>query len=140
LRVYEMTQNPVAREMIGYLLVRGGVHAAAYGKALESLTGVEMTKLLPIPRIDNSKFPEARKYMEQGFHKNLYRFSPSDYQDLGLIWNGASPEDGSPVVVVDGPPQGGPVFDLGHDAAEFAPEFHPGELYEIAKKLYEKAK
>ena len=30
--------------------------------------------------------------------------------------------------------------DAGHDAAEFAPEFHPGELYEIAKKLYEKAK
>ena len=39
-----------------------------------------------------------------------------------------------------GPPTGGPVFDAGHDAAEFAPEFHPGELYEIAKKLYEKAK
>jgi len=140
LRVYEMTDNPVAREMIGYLLVRGGVHAAAYGKALESLTGVEMTRMLPIPRIDNSKIPEAKKYMDLGFHRNLYRFSPSDYQDLGLIWSGPSPEDGSEVRVVDGPPEGGPVFDAGHDAAEFAPEFHPGELYEIAKKLYEKAK
>ena len=140
LRVYEMTDNPVAREMIGYLLVRGGVHAAAYGKALESLTGVEMTKMLPIPKIDNSKIPEAKKYMDLGFHRNLYRFSPEDYRDLGLIWKGASPEDGTEVVVVDGPPAGGPVFDAGHDAAEFAPEFHPGELYEIAKKLYEKAK
>jgi len=96
--------------------------------------------MLPIPRIDNSKIPEAKKYMDLGFHRNLYRFSPSDYQDLGLIWSGPSPEDGSEVRVVDGPPEGGPVFDAGHDAAEFAPEFHPGELYEIAKKLYEKAK
>ncbi|MCX7739619.1 MAG: manganese catalase family protein [Meiothermus sp.] len=140
LRVYEMSSNPVAREMIGYLLVRGGVHAAAYGKALESLTGVEMTKLLPIPRIDNSKIPEAKKYMDLGFHRNLYRFSPSDYQDLGLIWNGASPEDGSSVVVVDGPPTGGEVFDAGHDSAEFAPEFEVEDLFEIAKKLYDKAK
>ncbi|WP_027882988.1 manganese catalase family protein [Meiothermus rufus] len=140
LRVYEMTTNPVAREMIGYLLVRGGVHAAAYGKALESLTGVEMTKLLPIPRIENSLFPEAKKFMDLGFHRNLYRFSPSDYQDLGLIWNGPSPEDGSTVVVVDGPPQGGPVFEPGHDSAEFAPEFTVEELYEVAQKLYQKAK
>ena len=29
IRVYQMTDNPVAREMIGYLLVRGGVHALA---------------------------------------------------------------------------------------------------------------
>lgn len=91
LRVYEMTDNPVAREMIGYLLVRGGVHAAAYGKALESLTGVEMTKMLPIPKIDNSKIPEAKKYMDLGFHRNLYRFSPEDYRDLGLIWKGPLP-------------------------------------------------
>lgn len=30
-----MTDHPVAREMIGYLLVRGGVHILAYAKALE---------------------------------------------------------------------------------------------------------
>ena len=28
------TQNPVAREMVGYLIVRGGVHQEAYAKAL----------------------------------------------------------------------------------------------------------
>ena len=30
MRVYEMTDHPTAREMIGYLLVRGGVHATAW--------------------------------------------------------------------------------------------------------------
>src|SRR5215204_3504866 len=51
-RVYEMTSNETARTMIGYLLVRGGVHQAAYALALEKLTGVNMTKMLPVPNID----------------------------------------------------------------------------------------
>jgi hypothetical protein len=33
LRVYQMTENPAARAMLGYLFVRGGVHAMAYAKA-----------------------------------------------------------------------------------------------------------
>ncbi|WP_415803682.1 manganese catalase family protein, partial [Marinicrinis lubricantis] len=41
MRVYEMTDHPVAREMTGYLLVRGGVHVLAYAKALEIMTGVD---------------------------------------------------------------------------------------------------
>ncbi len=39
MRVYEMTDHPVAREMIGYLLVRGGVHILAYAKAWRVATG-----------------------------------------------------------------------------------------------------
>ena len=50
LRVYELTDNPAARQMLGYLFVRGGVHAHAYALALEELTGVEMKKMLPTPR------------------------------------------------------------------------------------------
>jgi len=62
IRVYEMTDHPVARQMLGYLLVRGGVHALAYAKALESITGVDVSKMLPIPNIKNSDFPEARAF------------------------------------------------------------------------------
>ena len=84
IRVYESTQNPVAREMIGYLIVRGGVHQEAYAKALSDLSGgVDVTKLLPVPEIDSDKFPDARKYMDKGFHRILYRFSPEDYKQLG---------------------------------------------------------
>lgn len=39
LRVYESTDNPIARQMCGYLLTRGGVHQVAYAKALEKITG-----------------------------------------------------------------------------------------------------
>jgi Mn-containing catalase len=42
------------------------VHALAYAKALESLTGVEVSKVLPIPKIENAVFPEARRFMKEG--------------------------------------------------------------------------
>ncbi|MEJ7713806.1 MAG: manganese catalase family protein [Pyrinomonadaceae bacterium] len=47
IRAYEMVDDPTARAMIGYLLVRGGVHVVAYARALELLTGADMSKLFP---------------------------------------------------------------------------------------------
>lgn len=140
LRVYEMTKNPAAREMLGYLFVRGGVHALAYAKALESLTGVDMKKMLPIPKIPNNFFAEARKYEQQGSHRKLYRFSPEDYKAVAAVWSGTHPEDGQPLEVVDGPPQGGNLANLAGIASSFAPEYQPEEIFEIATKLYKEAK
>ncbi len=54
-----MTDHPVAREMIGYLLVRGGTHIVAFAKALEMATGVDVTKMLPIPNLDNRVFDDS---------------------------------------------------------------------------------
>lgn len=135
IRVYEMTDNPVAREMIGYLLVRGGVHAMAYGKALEVVTGVEVWKMLPIPKIDNSEFPEAKKYVAQGVHRRLYRFSQQDYKDLELIWKGMAPTGDGELEVVAGPPEGGQVPVLPEVPEEFAPGLYKDDFERIAKKL-----
>lgn len=135
IRVYEMTKHPVAREMIGYLLVRGGVHALAYGKAIETLTGVDMKKLLPLPKIENSKFPEARKFEERGFHQNLYRFSPDDYRQIAAIWKGTHPQDGSELRVIDGPPEGGQLADLPAIPENYAPGADPAMLADIARRL-----
>lgn len=139
IRVYEMTDNPVAREMIGYLLNRGGVHALAYGKALEKLTGVEIWKMLPIPAIPNSKFPEARKMEEKGYHRFLYRFSMDDYKDMGTIWNGTHPEDGSTLEVVDGPPEGGEIPVIPEEPAMFAPGVDQGMMDDIAAMVLKAA-
>jgi Mn-containing catalase len=141
LRVYQMTKDPAAREMLGYLFVRGGVHAAAYGKALEKLTGVRMNDMLPIPKIGNEVFPEAKKYMGMSIHTKLYRQSPDDYKNMDTIWNGEHP-DGGNCVVVDGPPMelAGDHVELAGIGSAFAPEYHPGEVFEMAKKLYKKAK
>lgn len=57
--------------MIGYLMVRGGVHRAGYALALLKLTGVEVTKMLPVPHIDDAKIPEAPKWQEIGSHRRL---------------------------------------------------------------------
>ncbi|WP_106380764.1 manganese catalase family protein [Abditibacterium utsteinense] len=147
LRVYEMTDNPAARAMLGYLFVRGGVHAMAYAKALETLTGVEMSKMLPIPNIGNATFPEARKIMEQNSHLKLYSFSPNDYKDCGVIWNGEAPEAYHENIgtqrtfeFVDAAPGGGDLADLAGIASSFAPNYAPEEIMEIATKLYMKAK
>ncbi len=147
LRVYQMTDNPAARTMLGYLFVRGGVHALAYAKALESLTGVEMAKMLPIPNIANKTFPEARKFMEQGSHLKLYRFSPDDYREAASIWQGTAPADyteglggSDQLEFVDAPPSGGNLVNLAGIASSFAPNYAPEEIFEIANKLYQKAK
>ncbi len=139
LRVYEMTDNPSARQMLGYLFVRGGVHAHAYALALEQLTGVAMSKMLPIPRIENVQLPESRPFEEQGLHRKLYRFSPNDYREIAAIWKGTALDESGPLEVVDGPPQGGNLAQLDDISDAFIPEYHPEEIYDMAQKLYKKA-
>lgn len=138
IRAYEMVSDPTARTMIGYLLVRGGLHVVAYAKALEKLTGVELTKLLPIPNLSNNAFPEARKFMENNLHLKLYTFSKEDYQTAGLIWNGTHPDDGQEVEVVFGSPEGFPVPDLEAEPQLNAPgddEIDPEMFTDMARKM-----
>ncbi|MBC7892839.1 MAG: manganese catalase family protein [Sphingobacteriaceae bacterium] len=138
MRVYEMVDDPTAREMVGYLLVRGGVHVVAYAKALEVLTGVQVTKLLPIPDLSNDAFPEAKKFMNNNMHLKLYSFSQEDYQQAGLIWNGQHPEDGQPLEFIPGSPEGVPAPDLDEEPQLNAPgadEYDPQMFMDMAKKM-----
>lgn len=139
LRVYQMTDNPAARQMLGYLFTRGGVHAHAYALALQQLTGVEMKKMLPIPKIEDVQLPESKKFMAEGWHRRLYRFSPGDYKEVAAIWNGEHFDGSGPLEVVDGPPQGGNMNDYEGISEAFAPEYAPEEIFEIAQKIYERA-
>src|SRR5690625_46921 len=139
MRVYQMTDNPAARTMLGYLFVRGGVHALAYARALETLTGVKMSKMLPIPKLENEVFPEAKKFEEMGMHRKLYRFSPDDYRSVTALWHGPAPDGSGELEVVDGTPEGGDLANLADISEGFVPEYEPEEIYEIAQKLYAKA-
>jgi Mn-containing catalase len=144
IRVYEMVDDPVARHMVGFLLVRGGVHIVAYAKALEKLTGVNVGKLLPIPDISNKQFPEARVHEEKGLHRILFRFSPDDYRQITEIWNGTHPEDESPLEVRDFPPDAGfDPPDLEEEPQLTAPtgtELDPEMLEDVAGRLFGKKK
>ena len=105
------------REVCGYLLVRGSVHAHAYALALKNLTGVEIEKMLPTPNIDLSRIPECQKYLAEGSHRRLYRFSADNYAEMAGIWgNGEMALPGDPpgeLEVVDGHPEGGRIHHLG---------------------------
>ncbi|HEU4325195.1 MAG TPA: manganese catalase family protein [Roseiflexaceae bacterium] len=136
IRVYEMVDDPTARAMVGYLLVRGGVHIVAYARALEHLTGADLGKLFPIPDISNKKFPEARQWEDKGLHQIMFRFSPDDYREIAKVWNGPHPEDGSPLRVEDAIPAGAPPPDLPEEPQLTAPGIDPAFLQEAAKRLF----
>ena len=122
LKVYEMVDHPAARALTGYLLVRGGVHQVAYARALENLTGANMMKLFPSPRIPTDKIPECQPHIKRGEHLKLYRFSPTDFQETPAVFNGPHPETGEELFVAEeAHPEGAPAFDLPSQPAVFAP-------------------
>ncbi|MDF2620519.1 MAG: manganese catalase [Xanthobacteraceae bacterium] len=141
LRVYESLTDPTGREVCGYLLVRGSVHAHAYALALKKLTGVEIEKMLPVPNIPLSNIPEAQKYLEEGSHRRLYTFSMDDYKEMSGIWgNGevALPDDPpGELTVIEGMPDGGKIHMLSGVPSAFTPDYAPEEMMEIARKLYQ---
>jgi len=140
LRVYETLTDPTGREVCGYLLVRGSVHAHAYALALKQITGVEIEKMLPTPNINLDKIPECQKYLQEGSHRRLYTFSPDDYKEMAGIWgNGEMALPGDPpgeLEVVDGMPEGGKIHQLTGVPCAFTPDYAPEEMFEIATKLY----
>jgi Mn-containing catalase len=144
LRVYETLKDPTGREVCGYLLVRGSVHAHAYALALKKLTGVEIEKMLPTPNIVLDKIPECQKYLQEGSHRRLYRFSPEDYKEAAGVWsNDEVALPGDPpgnLEVVDGLPEGGKIPELDGNYGAFAPNYAPEEIFEIASKLYKKSR
>jgi manganese catalase len=140
LKVYEMVEHPAARALTGYLLVRGGVHQVAYARALERLTGADLMKLFPSPRIPTDKIPECQPHLERGEHLKLYRFSPEHYQEIAAVFNGPHPETGEDLRIADEvQPEGAPPFDLPPQTAVFAPGPEPEEIAEIAAKLRQAA-
>ena len=144
LRVYESLTDATGREICGYLLVRGSVHAHSYALALKKITGVEIEKMLPVPNIPLGNIPECQKYLEEGSHRRLYTFSPKDYKEIAGIWgNGevALPDDPpGELEVVDGMPDGGKIQQLAGVPSAFTPNYAPEEMLEIAQKLYKKSR
>ena len=135
LKVYETVDHPSARALTAYLLVRGGVHQVAYARALELLTGADLSKAFPSPRIPTDKIPECRPYLEQGSHLTLYRFSPHDYEEVVAVFKGTHPETGEELRVQHPAPEGVPWPDAPAQEDVFAPDYAPGEIAEIAQKL-----
>jgi Mn-containing catalase len=140
LRVYSTLSDPTGREVCGYLLVRGSVHAHAYALALKKLTGVDIERMLPTPNIPLGNIPECQKYLDEGSHRRLYTWSQEDYKEIAGIWSNdevALPGDPpGQLEVVDGMPEGGKMQQLVGVPSAFTPDYAPEEMFEISQKLY----
>ncbi len=143
---YSLVASITAEELGHVELVSNGVAMLNAGPDVEANEkgGVEIEKMLPTPNIDLSRIPECQKYLNEGSHRRLYRFSPDDYQEMASIWgNGEVALPGDPpgeLEVVDGHPDGGKIHNLTGVASAFTPDYAPEEMFEIASKLYQKSR
>jgi len=120
-RIYEMTDNAVARSTLAYLIVRDQAHENAYAKALESL-GVNWNKLLPIPKTNAEKFPEVKKLLDLGLQSKQYSFDLDGKSEASKIFRGPSPSnDGTELTATEQAPQGVPSTISPERLEEFSP-------------------
>ncbi len=99
-----------------------------------------MTKLFPIPKLDNKVFDTTRKWEAMGEHRRLYTFSDKDYQNIAQIWKGVHPIDGGKLEAYAGlPGHSGSIPDLPDLPEEFAPGISAEDLLLIASRLKREA-
>jgi Mn-containing catalase len=120
-RLYEMTDNKMARSTISYLIVRDQAHENAYAKALETL-GVNWRTSLPIPKTNAEAFPEVKRLVDLGLQSKQYSFDLGNQSEAGKIFQGASPSnDGTQLDASEQAPQGSPITISPERFEEFAP-------------------
>lgn len=124
-RIYEMSTNKTFRETLAFLMVRDHAHQNAFTKALETL-GVDWGKVIPVPEIDITRYPECRKYLDAGLHNVQFNFR-LDPTRIGEIYQGKSPSRKGGTLSVTEPPTGAPVPVLPELAVEHSPGL-PSEL------------
>jgi Mn-containing catalase len=134
-RIYEMSDNKTLRATVSFLIVRDEAHQAAFAKALETL-GVDWNRVLPVPKFDSSKFPEVKKLLDAGIHREQYHFR-LDGSQMGSIFSGDAPmNDGTELVTLKEPAQSYPIPAAPERPEEFSPGLDP-ELQALADALTE---
>lgn len=132
-RIYQMSSNKTLRATVAFLIVRDEAHQAAFAKALETL-GVDWNKALPVPKFDSSKFPEVKRLLDAGIHREQYHFR-LDSSEMEKVFSGSAPmNDGTDLVTLKEPRESYPIPLAPERPEEFAPGLDP-ELQELADAL-----
>lgn len=119
-RIYQMSTNKTLRATVAFLIVRDEAHQAAFAKALETL-GVDWAKALPVPKFDSSQFPEVKRLMDLGLHREQYTFR-MDGSLMEQIFSGPSPfNDGTQLTTLKEPRESFPIPQAPERPEEFAP-------------------
>ena len=141
LRVYETMTEETGREVCGYLLVRGSVHAHAYALVAEEAhragdregpAGAEHQPrahpgMPQVPRRGPAPLPlhqQPERLPRHGRHLGQRRDRRCRATRPGEL------------EVVDGVPDGGKIPELDGMASAFTPDYAPEEMFEVAQKLY----
>ncbi|MCJ1706994.1 manganese catalase family protein [Microbacterium sp. VKM Ac-2923] len=120
-RLYEMTDNKMARSTISYLIVRDQARENAYAKALETL-GVNWRTSLPIPKTNAERFPEVKRLVDLGLQSKQYSFDLGNQSEAGRIFQGASPSnDGTQLDASEQAPAGTPMTISPERPEEYSP-------------------
>ena len=134
-RIYQMSNNKTLRATVAFLIVRDEAHQAGFAKALETL-GVAWNKVLPIPKFDSSKYPEVKRLLDAGIHREQYHFR-LDGSMMEKIFSGSAPlNDGTELIAMKEPRESYPIPMAPERPEEFAPGLDP-ELQQLADALNE---
>ena len=134
-RIYQMSENKTLRATVAFLIVRDEAHQAAFSKALETL-GVDWGKVLPIPKFDSSKYPEVKRLLDAGIHREQYHFR-LDGSQMEKIFSGTAPVgNGMDLKTLKEPRESYPIPAAPERPEEFAPGLDP-ELQELADAFNE---
>jgi len=134
-RIYQMSENKTLRATVAFLIVRDDAHQMAFAKALETL-GIEWNKALPIPKFDATQYPECKKLIDAGIHREQYHFR-LDGSEMEKIFTGSAPaNDGTELTTMDKPKEGFYIPSAHERPEEFAPGLDK-ELQEMADALTE---
>lgn len=108
-RIYQMSGNKTLRASISFLIVRDEAHQMAFAKALETL-GIDWAKTLPIPKFDSSQYPEVKKLLDAGLHREQYHFR-LDSSQMEKIFQGSAPaNDGTELITKKEPDESYPII------------------------------
>lgn len=134
-RIYQMSENKTLRATVSFLIVRDEAHEMAFAKALETL-GVQWNKILPVPKFDATKYPEVKKLMDYGIHREQYHFR-LDGSEMGAIFSGEAPVmDGTELRTLAEPEKSFEIPEAPERPEEFAPGLDP-DLQDMVDALNE---
>ena len=132
-RIYQMSDNKALRATVSFLIVRDEAHQMAFAKALETL-GVNWNTILPIPKFDATKYPEVKKLMDYGVHREQYHFR-LDGSEMEKIYSGSAPaNDGTELTTLKEPRESYAMDMAPERPEEFSPGLDP-EMQEMADAL-----
>lgn len=134
-RIYQMSENKTLRATVAFLIARDEAHEMAFAKALETL-GVQWNKLLPIPKFDSSQYPEVKKLIDAGVHREQYHFRRDGSQMAAILSGSAPANDGTELVTMAEPKVNFPIPTAPERPEEFSPGLDP-ELQALADVLQE---